>query len=142
MKNRIGFTEYFLGIAEAVSLRGDCTRRQVGAIIVDQDNRIVATGYNGTEPGGPSCLKGECPRGRLSHAELPSDAPYTSGPGLCVNSHAESNAIVYAGRDKCKGSTIYITAEPCGECQRLIRAAGITRVVVKRPSAFIWGDKD
>ena len=53
-----------LGVARAVSLRGDCTRRQVGACILDADHRIIGAGFNGTWPGGPSCLKGECPRGR------------------------------------------------------------------------------
>lgn len=55
---------YFLGIAEAVAARGDCTRRQVGAVIADQNHRVISTGYNGSYPGGPSCLAGQCPRGR------------------------------------------------------------------------------
>lgn len=53
-----------LGIASAVAARGDCTRRQVGAVILGADHRIVACGYNGGRPGGPSCLAGDCPRGR------------------------------------------------------------------------------
>jgi dCMP deaminase len=136
MRNRPDFDSYFLGIAEAVSLRGDCRRRQVGAVLVDKENRIISTGYNGTEPGGPSCLKGQCPRGLLSHAEMQPDAPYTN----CIASHAEANCLLYAGRDKAKGCTLYVTDEPCHECRRLIRAAGVERVVVKRPAAFIWGD--
>lgn len=43
---------------------GDCTRRQVGALIVGPDKRIWGMGYNGADPGGKSCLKGDCPRGR------------------------------------------------------------------------------
>ncbi len=43
---------------------GDCTRRQVGALIVGPDKRFWGMGYNGGRPGGPSCLDGACPRGR------------------------------------------------------------------------------
>jgi dCMP deaminase len=43
---------------------GDCTRRKVGALIVGPDKRIWGMGYNGTYADGPSCLKGDCPRGR------------------------------------------------------------------------------
>ena len=34
-----GWDDYFLGIARAVSRRGDCTRRQVGAVLVDAKER-------------------------------------------------------------------------------------------------------
>lgn len=64
MSERPGWDEYFMGIAAAVAKRADCTRRQVGCVIVGPDHRIVSTGYNGGPAGGKSCLKGECPRGR------------------------------------------------------------------------------
>lgn len=64
VETRIGWDQYFLLIASAVSKRADCSRRQVGAVVVDTEKRIAATGYNGSYPGGPSCLKGDCPRGR------------------------------------------------------------------------------
>lgn len=44
--------------------QGDCTRRQVGALIVGPDKRFWGMGYNGADPGGKSCLAGDCPRGR------------------------------------------------------------------------------
>lgn len=62
--NRPDWIEWALGIADAVATRGDCTRRQVGAVILDRNHWPVAVGYNGSYPGGPSCLKGDCPRGR------------------------------------------------------------------------------
>jgi deoxycytidylate deaminase len=49
------------GMAEAASLRADCSRRQVGCVLV-KDNRIVSTGYNGTTHGAKGCLEGGCPR--------------------------------------------------------------------------------
>ncbi|WP_353889969.1 hypothetical protein [uncultured Arsenicicoccus sp.] len=38
---------YFLGVAAAVAVRADFRRRQVGAVIVLEDRRIIPTGYNG-----------------------------------------------------------------------------------------------
>lgn len=122
VRDRPGWDAYFLAIAASVSARADCTRAQHGAVIV-KDRRIVSTGYNGSPAGGASCLAGECPRGRLSKDELPSNhADYSN----CIALHAEQNAIAYTREH---GDTIYITGEPCDMCSKLIKAAGIERVV-------------
>lgn len=55
--------EWHLDGARWLSQMGDCTRRQVGALIVVQ-KRFVGLGYNGTRPGAKGCLEGACPRGR------------------------------------------------------------------------------
>lgn len=112
---------YFLNIAHAVAARGDCTRAQHGAVIV-RDRRIIATGYNGTEPGGLSCLAGDCPR---ASSDTPSLHPDYSN---CIASHAEHNAISYARHEEMRGATIYLTGPPCDMCAKLIRAAGITNI--------------
>lgn len=137
---------YFLHIATAVSKRADCSRRSVGAVVVDVENRIVSTGYNGSYPGGPSCLAGECPRGRHY---LPYDSPgfcmcgnewpcldavspgssYDTGPGACVAVHAELNAILFSDRNRLSGATLYITDKPCEGCAKHIRNTTISRVV-------------
>lgn len=115
---------YFLDIARAVSARADCTRAQHGAVIT-KDNRIVATGYNGAPAGDPGCGTGSCPRGRLSYEQKPSRGDYSD----CIAVHAEANALLYADRDKCENATIYVTGEPCYDCWKLIRGAGIGMVV-------------
>lgn len=122
---RPDWDSYFLGIAAAVSQRADCSRDKVGAVIV-RDHRIVSTGYNGSPPGGPSCLAGGCPRA-YSHVEPGSS--YDTGPGSCIAVHAEANALLYAGRDGCVGSTLYLTRPPCGGCLKLIEASGITEII-------------
>lgn len=120
--DRPGWDAYFLAIATSVSARADCIRAQHGAVIV-RNRRIISTGYNGSPAGGASCLAGECPRGLLSKAELPPNhADYSN----CIALHAEQNAIAYAREP---GDTIYITGEPCDMCTKLIKAAGIERVV-------------
>ena len=50
---RPNWDEYFLGIAAAVAQRADCERRQVGAVVIGPDHRIVGTGYNGAPAGQP-----------------------------------------------------------------------------------------
>jgi dCMP deaminase len=158
MNGRPGWDDYFLAIAEAVAARADCTRRQVGAVIV-RDHRIVATGYNGAPPGHRGCLSaGACPRGRhyVRHVvpehlrdavgippmvevcgcggpwpcpeAVETGSSYDAGPGSCIALHAEQNAIIYAGRDGCLAAVLYITCDPCEGCKRMIRAAGIARV--------------
>ena len=118
--------DYFLQIAKAVATRADCTRRQVGAVIVSEDHRIISTGYNGGPSGGPSCLAGQCPRG---WSEVAPGSSYDTGPGTCIALHAEQNAIVYATFRELRGATLYVTAWPCDGCKRLISGVGIERVV-------------
>lgn len=120
--------DYFLGIALVVASRADCRRRQHGCVLVDQDNRIIGTGYNGAPAGDEGCLSGACPRGMLAYDELASLSSYDSGPGQCISVHAEANALLYA-RTSCKGATAYITGEPCPTCAKLLRGAGVERIV-------------
>ena len=126
---RPSFDEWFLRIAAVVSTRADCRRRQHGALVVDEDHRIVGQGYNGAPAGEPGCLQGACPRGLLSYEELKTMSSYDDGPGRCISTHAETNAIIDAGRTRCKNASIYITGEPCSGCRKTIAAAGITRIV-------------
>lgn len=153
---RPGWDDYFAGIAQAVAARGDCTRRQVGAVIADENHRVISTGYNGTMPGNKGCLAGGCPRGKHyaafiwgtsrncacgadwpCHKAVPSGSSYDTGPGTCIALHAEQNALLYAFR-AVAGMTLYITDEPCDGCLKLIRGARISRVVT--PSSDIsWG---
>lgn len=117
---KLSWNEYFLNIAEAVALRSSCERSKVGAVIVDSSHRIVSTGYNDSAAGFPGCES--CPRRTSSVCP---GSSYDTGPGACVSLHAEQNAILYADRDDVRGSTIYITREPCGGCSKLMVGAGL-----------------
>ncbi len=127
---RPNWNVYFLDIAEAVSKRGECTRRQVGAVLV-KNNRIKATGYNGAPAGKPSCLDGACPRGRASLEEIPSYAQGNHDFSNCIAIHAETNAIMESSREDREGAILYVTVAPCGECKKLIAGSGIPLVVWK-----------
>lgn len=149
---------YFLGIADAVAVRADCTRRRVGAVVVDQTTKhIISTGYNGAAPGEPGCLSdGACPRGRhyevMNYGSLdygfhcggcsttwkkvpwpcPDAAPpgssYDTGAQSCIAIHAEANALLRAGQ-QASGNWLFCTDKPCDGCMRLIKGAGIVLVV-------------
>lgn len=116
--------EYFLGIATAAAKRSDCERSQVGAVVV-KDRRVRATGYNGAPAGAPGC--DTCPR-RVAEV-VPGVSSYSSGPTRCVSVHAEANALLYCDREDLIGATLYITREPCVDCEKLIAATGVERVV-------------
>jgi dCMP deaminase len=117
---------YFLGIAQAVAARADCRRRAVGAVLVDQDQRVVATGYNGVRAGAQGCLAGACPRGMLTYDEVQEFSDYSdpASPGYCISTHAETNALLYA-KGPVQGCTIYVSAQPCPACMKTLRNAGL-----------------
>ena len=132
---RPNWDDYFLELADTVALRADCTRRQVGAVIV-KDRRIVATGYNGGPSGGPSCLAGQCPRGRMSADQVAPGSSYDTSAGACVALHAEQNAILWSAREDRIGATIYINHAPCDGCARLIAGSGLSDVLYRESAGF------
>lgn len=131
-QDRPGWHDWALGIAEAVSTRTDCTRDRVGAVILDDNHRVIATGYPGVASAARGCLEGACPRGRLTPEELPHGSPYDSGPGMCISTHAEVNAMLQAG-SKLGGKTIYVTRQPCTSCMKMINNSGIRSIVYRNP---------
>ena len=113
---RPSWDEYFMEIAFQVATRGTCTRRNVGAVVV-KDKRIKGTGYNGSPPDLPHCLDENC----------------EMVEGHCVRCvHAEPNALFECSPDERKGATLYVTDRPCPECQKLIIASGVSKVVYAR----------
>jgi len=111
-------------IALLVSQRATCLRRRVGAVIV-KDKRMLATGYNGAPSGLEHCQQTGCMRERL---KIPSGQRHE----LCRGLHAEQNAIIQASLygTSVKGSTVYITNQPCIICAKMLINAGITEIVI------------
>lgn len=120
---RPNWDEYFMGIAKVVSLRSNCVKRKVAAVIV-KDKRVISTGYNGTPRGVKNCNEGGCPR---------CNSFTSSGTKLeeCLCSHGEENAITQAAYHGVTigGSTIYTTFSPCLLCTKMIINCGIHEVV-------------
>ncbi|MBA2530135.1 MAG: dCMP deaminase family protein [Euzebyales bacterium] len=133
---RQSWDEYFLTLAAATASRSNCSRRRVGAIIV-QGRLIRSTGYNGPPSGYGHCDAGACPRALTS-------SPTGFGPEMagtqrrppggdsydnCVAIHAEANALLFADHHARDGATLYTTAAPCFSCAKLVANSGIAEVV-------------
>ncbi|EME31618.1 dCMP deaminase [Galdieria sulphuraria] len=118
---RPSWNTYFIRIAYLAATRSNCMKRRVGALVV-RDNRIVSTGYNGTPIGTTNCNDSGC---------LRCNSFTTAGHNLdeCLCLHAEENAIIEAGRERCKNATLYSNVFPCLSCAKKIVQAGISKVV-------------
>ena len=111
----ISWNEYFMGIALLASKRSKDPNTQVGACIVNADNVILSTGYNGFPYG---CSDDEFPWEREG-----GDTKYN------YVVHAELNAILNAGGRSLKGARIFVDLFPCNECAKAIIQSGIQEVV-------------
>lgn len=122
-KFRPNWNDYFMNVTQHVADRASCVKIKVGAIIVN-NKRIVSTGFNGTPQNLPNCQDGYCPRCHKDNSQ---------GINLdsCFCIHAEENAIVEVGKEKCNGATMYVTFSPCIHCSKLIIQSGIKKVVYK-----------
>ena len=110
---RKDWDKYFMDIAYKVKERSTCPRLHVGAVIV-KNKRIKGTGYNGSPSGMVHCedegcylLDGHCKR----------------------TIHAEVNCLLETSPEEREGATLYVTHQPCQDCQKLIITSGIKRVV-------------
>ncbi|OBA19634.1 hypothetical protein METBIDRAFT_13378 [Metschnikowia bicuspidata var. bicuspidata NRRL YB-4993] len=114
---------YFMRLADLAALRSNCMKRRVGCVIV-KDNRVVATGYNGTPRNLTNCNEGGCARCNQGQG---------SGASLltCLCLHAEENALLEAGRERTSGdkSILYCNTCPCLTCSIKIVQSGIRQVV-------------
>ena len=111
----ISWDEYFMGVALLAAKRSKDPNTQVGACIVDSNNVILTTGYNGFPKG---CSDDEFPWDR--------EGDNTKYPYVV---HAELNAILNASGKDLRGSRIYVALFPCNECAKAIIQSGISEVV-------------
>lgn len=139
---RPSIDEYYLGIAKAVSMRSTCIRKHYGAVIVNK-GEIVSTGYNNPPRGEPHCYTcTKCKHGKDA-------STYIDCPAV----HAEMNAIISASRNEMLDADLYlagydITGEepveceawPCEICLRLIKNAGINRIINNKGVIYMRSD--
>jgi len=111
---RISWQQYFMAMAKVVSLRSTCTRLNVGAIIV-RDNRIIASGYNGSVEDSAHCIDEGC---------------YIVNNHCVRTVHAEMNALLQCARFgvRTEGTEMYVTHFPCLQCSKHIIQAGIKKI--------------
>ena len=111
MIKRLSTDKYFMDIAAVEASRSTCIRRKVGAVLVDYDNHILSTGYNGLPVGYSNC----CDTGICKRA----NAAVGGSDDACLVVHAEQNALLQCKNiDKIKA--IYCTTFPCVHCIKLL----------------------
>ncbi len=127
--------QYFLDLALRCAHQGTCLRRNFGAIIVDEYNTIVSTGYTGAPRKQMDCT--ELQRCWRKEHNIPSGSNYER----CRSVHAEMNALIQAGK-LARGCTLYLAGYdvetealtqiwPCFLCSKMIVNAGITNVIMR-----------
>ncbi len=116
---------YICAIADVVRSKSDCFKRKVGAVFVNEDYEILATGYNAPPRGFAHCDWNE--KG-IAGSRIVS----TCGDPCSRTIHAEQNALVQAAKrgTALKGSTLYCTYTPCKTCARLLINVGVVKIVV------------
>ena len=117
MKAQLNWDEYFMGMAVLSSLRSKDPSTKVGAVIVNDEKKVVSIGYNGM------------PR-HIEDEEL----TWNKGEGLDSKylyvCHAELNAILNARNGSSLANcTVYVTLFPCNECTNALIQVGIKEVV-------------
>ena len=112
---------YLFQFTSSVAQRSKDPNTQVGAVLVDRNHHVIATGYNGFPPG-----------------VMETEARWRRPLKYSRVIHAEMNAIAWAARQgiATEGSILYCTHFPCnsGGCARLVITAGIVHIVSGTPS--------
>jgi len=112
----LSWDEYFMALSHLAAMRSKDPSTQVGACIVNKENRVVGIGYNGMPSG---CNDDEFPWEREGAANE-TKYPYVV--------HAELNAILNSIHNL-SGCRIYVSLFPCNECAKAIIQSGIKEIV-------------
>jgi dCMP deaminase len=142
MASRPSWDEVWLSLADTMAKRSRCPTG-AGAVIVDQNQRVVSTGYSGPPAGYqyerrdlyPShTCEVYCLRSRRATSER--DSAYLD----CPASHAEANAVATGDRSRMEGGTLYVSSVPCWGCAKLLANCGVSRVVWRQGAADSYRD--
>lgn len=113
----ISWDQYFMGIALLSAQRSKDPNTQVGACLVNPENKIVGIGYNGFPKG---CDDDDFPWEREGKYHQ------TKYAYMC---HAELNAILNSPHNNLKKSSLYVSLFPCNECAKAIIQSGISEII-------------
>ena len=138
---------YYLSLLAGVAARSTCLRRQVGAIITDENHRVLAMGFNGVPRGFMHCgesfdalkngqtmvLRGNYDGSNIRISAVPiiecqgaSDPP--GDTRRCMAVHAEINALLTCGHDMRYAHTMYVSCSPCKQCALAIANTNIKKI--------------
>jgi dCMP deaminase len=129
-QNYLDWDTTLMGIAQLISLRSKDPNTRHGAVIVDQDYKIISMGYNGFARGVNDDI-----------------FPWTSPEKYDYVLHAERNAIDNSLTSNLKGCKLYLWSEkgylPCSQCAAGIIQKGISEIIIamkleENTKAFNW----
>ena len=110
--NELKWHKRFLKLAEHISTWSKDPSSKIGACIVDNNRRIISTGYNGFAVGV------EDTKERLENRDIK----------YKIVLHAEENAIQFS-KQNLEGCSLYVSGlPPCAHCASLIIQSGIKYV--------------
>lgn len=113
MKNK--WEKRFIEMADLVASWSKDPSTKVGAVIVDQNKRIISVGFNGYPK------------------NIPDDDLDIRENKYAKVLHAEKNAILFAKRDL-KDCEMFCTHIPCSQCASAIIQSDISTVITRKPS--------
>ncbi|GIO35987.1 deaminase [Paenibacillus antibioticophila] len=132
-ETRKDWDTYFMDIAYMVSTRSRCSRRHVGAVLV-QGKKLLGTAYNGAPSGVPDCLEAGCMIAEDYEVTVVEGQEKVIKKQRCIRTiHAEQNLLLFTDRVDREGSSVYVTDEPCWTCANMLANSGITEIVYHRP---------
>ena len=114
LRDRIPWKQYFMMQALVIAQRSTCDRALVGSVIV-KDDRMIATGYNGSVSGQPHC----------------DDVGHLMVDGHCGRTiHSEMNALIQCAKNviSTENTEIYVTYFPCFNCAKSLVQAGVKKI--------------
>lgn len=123
---RPSWPQYFMRLAEVVALRASCPRAMCGTVLVDENNRVIGTGFNGAPAGKDDCFTAGC----------------IIVDNHCLRAlHSELNAVLTAAKygAKTHNATAYMWADRNGEpekvctrCRLLLEGAGVSAIIERQ----------
>ncbi|AWB45442.1 CMP deaminase [Paenibacillus sp. CAA11] len=124
---------YFMDIAYMVSTRSRCSRRHVGAVLM-QGKKLLGTAYNGAPSGVPDCSEAGCMIAEEYEPMMVDGQQQMVKKQRCIRTiHAEQNLLLFTDRTDREGSSVYVTDEPCWTCAKMLANSGIVEIVYHRP---------
>lgn len=114
---RPSWDEYFLLLAFNVSLRSEDPNIKHGAVLVNSNNQIIGTGYNGPIKGSINEL-------------IPMNIRDEKRKWMI---HAEENCILNATQnpsERGEGCRLYVTGLPCNNCLQRIINFGVKNIIM------------
>lgn len=106
------WTDYFLGLAKAISQRSHDIHTKHGCVITDRQNRILGVGYNGFPKG-------------MNDSELPLSRPEKYYWMIHAEKNALSNCVI-----RPDNGIAYVTGQCCNDCIMSLWQEGITKVIM------------